>query len=632
MSTRLLFIFLLCALSCFGQSKEDLEKYQGYIAKQTRELEALDDSYLKAETYSTRAGFYLLSNDFENALRDANSFLDLLTVVDMDDYARTTAMSSAHALKANIYLRQKDFDLVTYELRQALNIKPKNLGAYKISVEKALFQGKYNAAISDIARWADINNELGRSYDRAQPFQKLTIAYISLQDMANAKEYFTVYRANKEDLDRVFTLDDNELKNIFTFLDAKNYDKALTEVTKLIKQNKRTSESERVEHISQYYAELVLASYIAEQAGNFDLALSYCRKAQTLNPFPQKVNEFIQRLNSKIAVRNSADRTPPLVQVLKSYESDLNSGSTGDRYIQILGKATDQAGIKWVKVNDHLVSKVEQDGFFIADGIVPSGKVQVEVSDLNNNIIRKDISLTPTTSQDPENVPRRYHAVIIACENYRAYGFTHINTVDQAERLRVLLETKYGFRKNNIIPVYNGMYEDIVSQLSKKIESLGPDDNLIIYFSGHGKFMDTEEGRVGFWVPLNAQNQNDYISSNKINILLDSCKARQILIISDACFSASMASEEKNKQIPIDMSLGTRQILTSGNLETVPSRSYFLDAIINALSENTMRLLPAIRLHARIVEPVMDRTGKTPLLLYCGNSGNMGGQFQFKLD
>jgi len=553
-----------------------------------------------------------------------------MAYVDVDDYVRQVATAGAHSLKARIYLRQKDFDMVLYELKLAASIRPDQLSIYSLRSEMYIFQGKYRNAVSDIATWVDIQNDRNSNFGRATPFAKLVIIYLSQQDIQTAKKYFITYRGNKERFDRIFTFDDVELRNIFSLLDESNFAKAQEEVQKILKDISPGKETERVENQNKYYAELLLAAYIAEMAGNLDLALSYCKKAQIVNSNPQSITEIIQRLRSKISTRNSQDKTPPTIQVLRSYAPDVNGGRTNTRYVKLLGKATDEGGISWVKVNGQAVKRLESDGFFMYDGNVSGDNIMVEASDRNANIVRKEVILYPSQIQDPETVRARYHAVIIACERYGNMGYPPIQTIDQSVRFRQILENKYGFQKNNITNLLNATYEDIVRQMSNKMESLGPADNLIIYFAGHGKFTDTDKGRIGYWVPLNAKNESEYISSNKLSILLDSCKARQILVISDACFSASMVSEEKNSQIQMDMSLSTRQILTSGSLEGVPARSFFIDAIIETLANNTLPILPAVRLHSRIVEPVMDKTGKTPLLMYCGDGGNMGGQFQFR--
>ena len=65
-------------------------------------------------------------------------------------------------------------------------------------------------------------------------------------------------------------------------------------------------------------------------------------------------------------------------------------------------------------------------------------------------------------------------------------------------------------------------------------DKLTVEDNLIIYYAGHG----IQESNEGFWLPVDAQLKDDYnwIANSYITRKLREISANNILLVADSCF------------------------------------------------------------------------------------------------
>ncbi|MEP7322143.1 MAG: carboxypeptidase-like regulatory domain-containing protein [Saprospiraceae bacterium] len=80
--------------------------------------------------------------------------------------------------------------------------------------------------------------------------------------------------------------------------------------------------------------------------------------------------------------------------------------------------------------------------------------------------------------------------------------------------------------------------DNIIDQLDGLRRKVKPEDRLLIYYSGHG-YTDIDRG---FWIPVDAEPNrvSSYIANAEVRDIIQSIKAKHILLISDSCFSASL--------------------------------------------------------------------------------------------
>ncbi len=75
------------------------------------------------------------------------------------------------------------------------------------------------------------------------------------------------------------------------------------------------------------------------------------------------------------------------------------------------------------------------------------------------------------------------------------------NAVKDATDFANLLKQSYQFEEENITQVFNenATEKNILRTLKSFVSNITADDNIIIYFSGHGHY--DEELEEGYWVP-----------------------------------------------------------------------------------------------------------------------------------
>ena len=82
-----------------------------------------------------------------------------------------------------------------------------------------------------------------------------------------------------------------------------------------------------------------------------------------------------------------------------------------------------------------------------------------------------------------------------------------------------VLAGKYQFDPENITTLFNAeaTRPNIHTRFKKLKDQVGPEDSLVLYFSGHGE----TEDNVGYWVPVNARagQEWEYFSTDEIKRL-----------------------------------------------------------------------------------------------------------------
>ncbi|HSH50302.1 MAG TPA: caspase family protein, partial [Bacteroidales bacterium] len=103
--------------------------------------------------------------------------------------------------------------------------------------------------------------------------------------------------------------------------------------------------------------------------------------------------------------------------------------------------------------------------------------------------------------------PGKYYALIIGVSNYSDPG---INDLDQpeadAEKLYNTLVTHYTFGKDDLKLLKSPTREQIISEMDRLNKLITEDDNLLVFYAGHG-YWDKED-EAGYWLPADAKQAN----------------------------------------------------------------------------------------------------------------------------
>jgi uncharacterized caspase-like protein len=227
-----------------------------------------------------------------------------------------------------------------------------------------------------------------------------------------------------------------------------------------------------------------------------------------------------------------------------------------------------------------------------------------------------------------------YHALVIGNNNYQTLPKLRTASNDAKSVARVLHD-EYDFKVRLVI---NGTRRDIVSALDKMRSELTQNDNLLIYYAGHGYF--DEDANRGYWLPVDASSDTtaDWISNADITDKLKVILAKHIMVVADSCYSGTLTRSVTVKLKSSDYLFRlsqkpSRTVLTSGGLEPVEDRgsgghSVFTNAFLDALMKNT-DIIDGTELFNRIRRPVMLNAPQTPQYSDIRFAGHGGGDFLF---
>ena len=232
---------------------------------------------------------------------------------------------------------------------------------------------------------------------------------------------------------------------------------------------------------------------------------------------------------------------------------------------------------------------------------------------------------------------RKNHLLVIGIDGY-ANGVSELNNaVLDAKAFRDLLWEQYQFEKENTICLFDkdATTDNILETLKSYAVDLTDQDNLLIYFSGHGELNKITS--KGYWLPVDsiANREGSYLSNNDIIDYVKVMKAHHIFAIIDSCFSgalfhrsATTVADEKQDR---DKS---RWLLTAGRNELVSdgpkgSHSPFAYALLNYLKNNDQDSFWVSELCLRVLKGVQFNASQSPRGEALPNVGHLGGQFVF---
>ncbi|MFZ2898852.1 MAG: FISUMP domain-containing protein [Saprospiraceae bacterium] len=229
------------------------------------------------------------------------------------------------------------------------------------------------------------------------------------------------------------------------------------------------------------------------------------------------------------------------------------------------------------------------------------------------------------------------YLLVIGIDQY--LHFPHLNNaVRDAQTFATLLQERFQFDGQHTETLFNenATERQLLFKLRDMARLVTPEDNLVIYFSGHGEYDAILD--EGYWIPVDAGAgaMEDYIPNSKIHKVLGAIKSRHTFLIIDSCFSGSLFMQYRSATGADRLeTLPSRWGLTSGRNEVVPdgpvgSHSPFAESLINQLrlSEGD---LGVGELCQRVVESVAARSQQIPRGEPLRVEGHEGGQFFFRL-
>lgn len=245
-------------------------------------------------------------------------------------------------------------------------------------------------------------------------------------------------------------------------------------------------------------------------------------------------------------------------------------------------------------------------------------------------------------AKSKEMVIGNYYAVVIGIDKYKGKWSPLQNAVNDAKAIESTLKAKYKFDYFHSLYNEQATRKAVIAELEWLAANAKPNDNVFIYYSGHGEYK--QDLNKGFWVPVDALSSTtaDYISNNDIQTYITGIKSKHTLLVSDACFSGdifrgntiSVPFEDSEKYYKEVHGLSSRQAMTSGGIEPVMDggkngHSVFAYYLLKSLNENESKYYDIGQVYNQIKIPVVNNSEQTPKLSPVKDTGDEGGQFIF---
>jgi len=229
----------------------------------------------------------------------------------------------------------------------------------------------------------------------------------------------------------------------------------------------------------------------------------------------------------------------------------------------------------------------------------------------------------------------RYFGLIIGINNYPDPAITSLDfAVRDARDLYNILTEDYMFEAENMQLLENPDRKAIIYALDHLAREVGPEDNLLIFYAGHG-WWDEDAGN-GYWLPSDARriSKADWFRNSTLVDYLKEINSRHTLLITDACFSGSIfktrkAFDDAPKDIEILYEYPSRKAMTSGSLSEVPDDSPFTKYLLQRLEKNKDKFLSSEKLFTSLRTAVVNNSDAIPLFGEIRNVGDQGGDFIF---
>ena len=186
----------------------------------------------------------------------------------------------------------------------------------------------------------------------------------------------------------------------------------------------------------------------------------------------------------------------------------------------------------------------------------------------------------------------RKFAVVIGQNKYTDARIPQlIGAVPDAIAVNQVLHDQLGY---DVVLLKDATKKEIFSALNAVAAQVKENDSLLVYFAGHGEMVDATG--LGYWIPqdASADDPKGWISNADLNRVLTRSKSKQMVVVSDSCYSGLFAQESKvnsaNSTGTIDELLQHRAVtvMTSGGDEPVAdtgkdSHSVFAWNLVNNL-------------------------------------------------
>jgi hypothetical protein len=242
----------------------------------------------------------------------------------------------------------------------------------------------------------------------------------------------------------------------------------------------------------------------------------------------------------------------------------------------------------------------------------------------------------------------RYYAIVIGNQNYQQIESLQTPKYDAARAARILAD-KYGFTVQILDDANDITMLKTINDLNSVLK---PEDNVLIYYAGHGARLKSGSLESGYWLPVNADAPPEdrfWVPNEQITGHLGRLVAKRVLVVADSCYSGLLSTDPSylflndkvsysKEYIKFKLPKRSRLLLASGGDQPVldeggGNNSVFARAFLDEL-EGNQGILSAPELFSRIrkrveVAAARNKFVQTPQFKSIKGAGHEVGDFFF---
>jgi hypothetical protein len=365
---------------------------------------------------------------------------------------------------------------------------------------------------------------------------------------------------------------------------------------------------------------------------------------QQQGPAPRGTKPKLSVITPKLAMTRSGVMAAPLLTQLSSY--------------QVIGRVYPSQGLRALKVNDQdIAKKVDENGIFEVNVSLSSSDTPVSIEAISQDglstvetfVLSQEAQANSAAKRVTSKLFQRrmrsdlgtFYALVIGNNSYQE--FPALSTaVNDADAIGAILKNRYGYRTDVL---KNATRVQVLQKLAALSESLKANDNLLIYYAGHGQIDGTGKG---YWVPVDGKKADagTWIGNDQITNYLGAMAAKHVMVIADSCYSGTLGGAAvrpiplaaKDDDILFVSRVKARTVLSSGGLAPVldsgaNGHSIFAAALIRSLN-TTDGLSEGYRVYEDLFQQVAQRSAvlrvsQRPQYSALKHAGHEGSEFFF---
>ena len=222
-------------------------------------------------------------------------------------------------------------------------------------------------------------------------------------------------------------------------------------------------------------------------------------------PVYNSFSQVIESEKSTIHINNKkqvaeilVDSVPPIISLISPQVRGSETFNTNYEKLILIGKVTDENGISTLLINSKEVIP-SPEGIFREEINLKKGENNFKIIalDRDKNLAEKSISINYSSSDyasDTFYLKGKYYALLIAVNEYNNPEVHNLqNPVQDAEALYKVLSSKYLFNNEDILFLKNPTREDIILSLDELSSKITNNDNLLVFYAGHGYWDNKDE-------------------------------------------------------------------------------------------------------------------------------------------